>query len=106
MKLKPMSPKTITVFLLQIRDSHFYCFLRQTISLCSVYSKPDGYVIVCEITTFIIVCLFCLNACLMYDHQSFVQSIQGQECHGQVNHDIAVGRCSKLLMRLSYCFHL
>ena len=36
----------------------------------------------------------------------FVQSIQGQAFQRCVNHDMVVGHCSKLLMRLSNCIHL
>ena len=44
----------------------------------------------------------CLNTCFTFDHQTFLQSVPGQTCHGCVNHDIVIGLCSKLLMWLSY----
>ena len=43
---------------------------------------------------------FGLKACLTSDHQTFVRSIQG--CHRCINHDIIVGLCSEVIMRLSY----
>ena len=46
------------------------------------------------------------KACFTSNHHTFVlQSIQGQTCHGCINHDMPVGLCSELLMRLSYHIH-
>ena len=52
------------------------------------------------------ICLICLCSCFTSDHHTFVQSIQCQTCHKFINHDILVGLCSDLLMRLSCYTHL
>ena len=45
------------------------------------------------------------NTYLFYVRPSFFQSIQGQIRYMCINHDIVVGLCYKLLMRLSYQIH-
>ena len=72
-----------------------YC---HTVSSLGVQLKHDQYFLQCF--------LFSLNACFTSDHQTFVQSIKRQTCHGCINHDIVIGLCSELLMRLIYYIHL
>ena len=56
-----------------------------------------SYTLLDEVAFFIIV--------LTSYYQTFLQSLLRLLSHGCINHDIVVGLCSKLLMRLSYCIH-
>ena len=50
--------------------------------------------------------VFSLNACFHVQPSDFMKSIQGQTCHGCINHDVVVGLCSELLMWLYFYIHL
>ena len=39
------------------------------------------------------------------DHQTFYSLFYGRTCQGCINHDIAVGLSSELLLRLACCIH-
>ena len=48
----------------------------------------------------------CLNACFMSDHQTFRSLFKVRHVIWCINHDIILGLCSELFMRLSYYIRL
>ena len=47
----------------------------------------------CSLETKFVCLIFCMNDCFTSDHQSLVQSIQGQKCHGCIKNDIVIDLC-------------
>ena len=58
----------------------------------------------CEWAINYITCFYCYNVCFTSDYQTFCSLFK--TCHGCLNHDIVVGLCYDLVMRLSYYIHL